>query len=371
MAFAERDSRTKKHTGRWAVDFWYKSPDQPDRRMRGAWATKEIAEANEAYARATGQWPPGANKEAPVGPTFASVAADMRLKYDVWLKNRDPSGQMRLDWVIARIGHIPINQVSTSDLDGLVEDLKKRKTPQGNTRSARTINGYLTMASAVLKWGEARPDDYGSFKRPLVPWQDMEEPRIHFMTHDAERLMVSHFTNKGMLDAALTVRALCASGLRWGEWEALEVHMIHTATRADGTPIGWIKLDKTKTNSPRDVPIPVTLARDIKALFANGPRPNYERFRKQFDLAKKVLGLDPKVTIHGMRHATATRLVKGNANLEKVRVFMGHKVAATTQKYTHVESEDLAEIALILNPALGGEPQIQPEGEVVEFKKAL
>jgi integrase len=225
------------------------------------------------------------------------------------------------------------------------------------------------MVSAVLTWAEARPALYGSFKSPLVPWQEVEETRIHFMAPEQEQLLIAHWTRKGLLREAFTVRVLCASGLRWGEFEELEPHMVQITTRRDGTQIGWIKLDKTKTNSPRDVPIPHAMAGELKALIANGPRPNYARFRTQFDAAKKVLGLAPKLTIHGMRHATATRLMKAGAHQEKIRNFMGHKAASTTQKYEHVEAEDLAEIANILNPVLGGAAEIMPAAEIVEFKK--
>jgi integrase len=371
MSFAERDSRTKKRTGRWAVDFWYKGKEgEPDRRMRGAWPDKTIADANEAYARATGQWPPGASQGAPCGPTFASVASDMRETYDVWQRGRDPSGQARLRWAEERIGHLPINQVSTVDLDGLVADLKKRPVVKGKPRSPRTINGYLTMVSAVLTWAEERHATYGNFKAPAVPWQETEETRIHFMSPEQEQLLVAHWTRKGLTREALTVRVLCASGLRWGEFEGLEPHMVQITARANGTQVGWIKLDKTKTDSPRDVPITPAIARDLKALIVNGPRPNYSRFRTQFDAAKKVLGLEPKLTIHGMRHATATRLTHGGAQPAKIQQFMGHKAYATTLKYTHVQPEALAEIAEILTPTLGGEAEIQPEAEIVRLRKA-
>ena len=180
MAFAERDSRTKKLTGRWCVDFWFKSPGEPDRRMRRAFDTKAAAEANEAYARHTGLWA-DPEEDAPLGPTFKQAATDMRAKHDVWKQEKDKSGQARLDWIIDRIGHRPIAHVSTGDLDDIVLDLLKRpvKSKRNLTghMKGRTVNGYLTMASAVLTWSAARPKEYGDFKPPVIPWQATEETR--------------------------------------------------------------------------------------------------------------------------------------------------------------------------------------------------
>jgi integrase len=373
MSFAERDSRTKKLTGRWAVDFWYKAKGEPDRRMRRAFATKLAADTNEAYARARGCWADPEADEA-LGPTFKAAVADMRAKHDVWQKGRDPSGQRRLDWITDRIGHRPINQVSTGDLDDLVLDLLRRpvKSKRNTTgrMKGRTVNGYLTMASAVLTWAAARPKQFGDFKTPEIPWQAVEETRIHFMTEAQGELLNTHLMRKGLLDSALILRVLRASGMRWGELAGLEPHMVQVAKLATGQSIGWIKLDKSKTDAPRDIPVPVEMAKSLKALIVNGPSPNYSRLRMQFDAAKEVLGLPPALTMYGARHGAATYLTKRGLAPAKIQQFMGHKSYKTTEKYVHVENEDLAAAAEILNPTLGGEDEIQPEADIVDFKKA-
>ena len=224
------------------------------------------------------------------------------------------------------------------------------------------------MASAVLTWAEKR---LWLAKGPVVPLQETEETRIHFMTETQEKLLVTYFTNKGILDAATTVRVLCASGLRWGEFEGLDRHMVQVSTRANGVPVAWIKLDRTKTNSPRDVAIPVQLAGELTALLTHGPAPKYSRFRMQFDQAKKMLGLEPNLTIHGMRHATATRLTKKGAQPAKIQQYMGHKAYSTTLKYTHVESEDIAQLSELLDPLHGQNDHTSTDNEVLAFQKSF
>jgi hypothetical protein len=50
---------------------------------------------------------------------------------------------------------------------------------------------------------------------------------------------------------------------------------------------------------------------------------------------------------------------------------MGHKSYKTTEKYVHVESENLVQAVEFLTPTSGGETKIPDSSEVVAFKKAL
>lgn len=72
---------------------------------------------------------------------------------------------------------------------------------------------------------------------------------------------------------------------------------------------------------------------------------------KEFAMAA---GIAPdKVTPHTLRHAFATHLLAGGADLRAIQTMLGHADVATTEIYTHVLDEHLTDLVLNHHPLAG------------------
>lgn len=108
----------------------------------------------------------------------------------------------------------------------------------------------------------------------------------------------------------------------------------------------YIRIWRNKTNNPYSIPLNGAL----KELFKNftGFTLNYRQIQYQFEVMKKEMNLDKRITIHTLRHTTCSRLIEKNVPLPVVQTLMNHKNISVTMQYNHLKNKQLEEAVLVL-----------------------
>lgn len=228
--------------------------------------------------------------------------------------------------------------------------------------SARRRSAVRQFYRFVLAEGW-RADDPS--RRLDAPKQGRALPRV-LSREEMERLMAAAALRDGA--GALRLIALMelayASGMRVSELLALRVD----AVRRDPA---WL-IVKGKGGKERLAPLNLTARAAVQAwlnardtarkpnapdspwLFPSGGasgRLTPRRFAQLLDQAAIDAGIDPaKVSPHVLRHAFATHLLEGGADLRVVQTLLGHADIATTQIYTHVATDRLTEVVHSKHP---------------------
>jgi integrase/recombinase XerD len=152
-----------------------------------------------------------------------------------------------------------------------------------------------------------------------------------------------------------------ATGLRVSEVVSLKVSQVNLeagyltvigkGSKERAVPIGTRArqrlLDYLQTARPT-----ILAGRLSPYLFLNrsGRRLSRQGFWKRLRLAVRRAGIAGKVSPHTLRHAFATHLVEGGADLRSVQMMLGHADIATTQIYTHVARDRLRAVHRKFHP---------------------
>jgi integrase/recombinase XerD len=202
-------------------------------------------------------------------------------------------------------------------------------------------------------------------RRLDAPKQGRSLPRT--LTGDeVERLLAAAATHDGAagLRMVALVELAYASGLRVSELLGLKVE----AVRRDPAFL----IVRGKGGKERLAPLNASAREAVKAwmIARNADRPEKapdspwlfpsasakghltpRRFAQLLDQAAIDAGIDPaRVSPHVLRHAFATHLLEGGADLRVVQTLLGHADISTTQIYTHVATDRLARVVRDKHP---------------------
>lgn len=177
---------------------------------------------------------------------------------------------------------------------------------------------------------------------------------------EIERLIAAGAARDGMAGPRLLalVELAYASGLRVSELLALKAEAVrrdpaYLIVRGKGGKERLAPLNAAAREAVKAWLIVRDAARQPKApdspwLFPSRAASGHltpRRFAQLLDQSAIDAGIDPaRVSPHVLRHAFATHLLEGGADLRVVQTLLGHADIGTTQIYTHVATDRLTQV---------------------------
>jgi len=253
-----------------------------------------------------------------------------------------------------------LGDASLEDVEAYFGDLSARGlSPATASRRRAAVRQFYRF---VLGEGWRKDDPS---RRVDAPKKGRPLPKV-LSRDEVDRLIAAAAAKDGAqgLRVACMVELLYASGLRISELlnlplAALARDPAYLIVRGKGGKERLAPLnDAARTAVKAYLPARKSfLPKDVKDnpwLFPSrgkGGRLTARRFSQLLQEAALAAGVDPeKVSPHVLRHAFATHLLEGGADLRVVQTLLGHADIATTQIYTHVAGDRLREVVETKHP---------------------
>lgn len=254
------------------------------------------------------------------------------------------------------MGDYPLDTIKKQDIGKWVAWQERQATGRGKSVqpiSAKTMRNYHALLSKVL--GAAKEagitKDNPAFRTRLS--RGMAREAVFLSRDDFERLY-NAFPDYYKPLVAFLVGSQC----RWSEATALQWKHINTDTTPPTIRVAQAWKKATKTEPARiDVPKTKRGRRTISVwpeLIAalgepgapddfvftgryKGNRLFYSPFRKVWDIAIERSGLDPRPTVHDLRHTGASWLIADGKSLAFIQARLGHEsITTTVNTYGHL-----------------------------------
>lgn len=242
----------------------------------------------------------------------------------VWRGMASEPGNLAILKIVEELkGDTPLDAIDDAWVLGLRDALVDERGIQNHT-----VNRYMAALSGFLKW--CRKMKLMTVAIPEFPWVRETSHRIRWITPAEEAKMYALLPRRIKRFVWIAIE----TGMRRSEILSLEPKQIQD---------GWVHIWKTKSNSPRSLPLTRLQAATLLWM-AHGNMPTIMDLRRAWTSMRKSMKLDkdPEFVLHACRHTRATRMVQKNVNLRLIQRWMGHRDIKMTLRYAQVNDEMLS-----------------------------
>jgi len=300
-------------------------------------------------------------------------------RFDEWLAaiNYSPKTRVNykrdvrvfLEWLAENIAVSTIGEVTPAHLQQYQMWLYNYERAEEGKESRRLAVGTQACRLAAVRkffsWLSAEQQiAYNPASALQPPKQPQRLPANVLTRSEAKRLLECTPTERlrDARDRAI-LEVLYSTGVRRAELIGLTIYDVDL----EG---GTLRIERGKGDTTRIVPITDSARASLK-LYLEEAREVYAREASQTRLfvssrsggplddadivrivqkAARRAKIKKHITPHSLRHACATHLLKGKADIRQIQKLLGHRRLSSTEVYTHVEISDLREVVQRCHP---------------------
>lgn len=250
---------------------------------------------------------------------------------------------------------VSLTQAEPGDVLSFLERLQQRGLAARSR--ARMLSALRGLFAFLVREEEMRIDPTADVRFPRIgrrlPRSLNQKTIGELLGQAADTLLVQRDLTMIELMYSTGLRVSEAVGLRTSQvnLEAGFLTVIGKGRKERAVPIGTVARDRLLAYL-REVRPQILEGKASGHLFVSRlAKPLTTRaFAKRLRLAVDRSAVDAKMSPHTLRHAFATHLVEGGADLRSVQMMLGHADIATTQIYTHVARDRLREVHRKFHP---------------------
>lgn len=274
------------------------------------------------------------------------LISEMRLSSNTW-HSYESDVKKYIDFIVKNYKINNPKDIEVEHLKKYIESLHRKKIePSSQSRKLSAIKSFhkFLVKEKYVTNNIASSIDLPKQVKKLPTVLSVEEVDLLLNTLNNDTPLESR--NKAMIELAY------ASGLRVTELVSLKLADLHLeagfvqihgkGNKERIVPVGEIAIDSLTfylENSRSQL-----LKKHNDFVFING-RDGSQMTRQAFFLIikekVKQAGIKKEISPHKLRHSFASHLLKNGVDLRLIQELLGHEDISTTERYTHIQNEDM------------------------------
>ena len=247
-------------------------------------------------------------------------------------------------------GAAALRAVDAGCIRGYLKTLHESRKKSTIGRKLAALKGFFRY---LLREGVIHRDPLVGFATPK-----QEVPLVKFLSVDEAFRVLGCMPEEGVLPARdrAVMEVLYSSGVRVSELVGLDwrdvdfslgvVKVLGKGSKERIVPVGEVALAALRDYADHQRTRWRRTARGEEPVFLNrsGDRITTRSVARIVEKYLTLAGVPVRMGPHGLRHTFATHLLNAGADLRSIQELLGHASLSTTQRYTHVNLDQLTAV---------------------------